>query len=206
MTARRATHALSRIPVQPFREKQSASVFRKSVVSSPPSHPAKRGGSRSSRTWGRLRWTRRRRVRCNRRAMQVVTSCGVRDERRCCGRRSRVVLAPHGRRQGSLVSRGAQPGCEARYQRTDEVNTANGPREEREGSRKTIAWGMPADSGASAVNTRVLAFFYYPSALEAAPASGTGHSPRPLFDEGGDFGITSGQDLPASVKSCLAVC
>jgi hypothetical protein len=51
--------------------------------------------------------------------------------------------------------RGAQPGCEALLQRTDGVNNANGPREEREGHRKTIAWGMPDVSGASAVNTGV---------------------------------------------------
>jgi len=54
-----------------------------------------------------------------------------------------------------MESRGAQPGCEARHFRTDGVNTSNGPREEHEGSRKTIAWGMPGDSGASAVNTGV---------------------------------------------------
>jgi hypothetical protein len=46
-------------------------------------------------------------------------------------------------------------------------------------SRKTIAWGMPDDSGASAVNTRVLT--YYPSACEAAGALGTRHSPRPRY-------------------------
>ena len=38
--------------------------------------------------------------------------------------------------------------------RADDGGTA-GPREEREISRKTIAWGMPDVSGASAVNTRV---------------------------------------------------
>jgi len=54
-----------------------------------------------------------------------------------------------------MESRGARPGCEARHFRTDGVNTANGPREEREGHRKTTAWGMPGDSGASAVNTGV---------------------------------------------------
>ncbi len=36
----------------------------------------------------------------------------------------------------------------------DGVNKASGPREERGVSRKTIAWGMPDVSGASAVNTR----------------------------------------------------
>jgi len=62
---------------------------------------------------------------------KLVSGCGARDERRCCGRRNRVVLAPHGRRQGSFGSRGAQPGCEARIARTDGVNNTNGPREER---------------------------------------------------------------------------
>jgi len=34
------------------------------------------------------------------RAARLVSDRGVRDERQCRGRRSRVVLAPHGRRQG----------------------------------------------------------------------------------------------------------
>jgi len=65
------------------------------------SRPTPRGVSRSSRTRGGMRWTRRCRVRevIAGRA-KLVSERGVRDERRCCGRRSRVVLAPHGRRQG----------------------------------------------------------------------------------------------------------
>ena len=35
----------------------------------------------------------------------------------------------------------------------DGVNKAIGPRGERGASRQTIAWGMPGDSGASAVKT-----------------------------------------------------
>ena len=141
----------------------------------------------------------------DRRAMQVVSGCGGRDERRCCGRRSRVVLAPHGRRQGPCGSRGAQPGCEALFARSDGVNTANGPREEHEGHRKTIAWGMPGESGASAVNTRVLTFFTTPahSRLRVLRAPGI---PRALcLMRAKTTRITSGQELPASVKSCLAV-
>ena len=52
-----------RIPVQPFREKYSASVFRKYVLSS--AHPVpSRGALRPNRheTWGGVRWTRAARL------------------------------------------------------------------------------------------------------------------------------------------------
>jgi len=61
----------------------------------------------------------------------------------------------------------------------DGVNKAIGPREEHGVSRKTIAWGMPGDSGASAVNTGVHNQLPI-CAHQAAGASGTRHSPRPL--------------------------
>jgi len=37
--------------------------------------------------------------------------------------------------------RGAQPGCEALFQRADGVNKSNGPREEREGNVKPLRGG-----------------------------------------------------------------
>ena len=43
----------------------------------------------------------------------------------------------------------------------DGVNKAIGPRGERGVSCKTIAWGMPDDSGASAVNTGVHIHYHY---------------------------------------------
>jgi hypothetical protein len=66
--------------------------------------------------------------------------------------------------------------------RADDGGTA-GPREEREISRKTIAWGMPDVSGASAVNTGVHTQLTL-CAHQAAGALGTRHSPRPLFFRG----------------------
>ena len=195
----------SRIAARLSREKYFASVFRKYVLAFRSSRPTARGVSRSSRTRGGLWWTRRCRVRkvIAGRA-KLVSGCGVRDELQCRGRRSRVVLAPHGRRQGSLLLRGARPGWEARQQRTDGVNTANGPRGEREGHRKTIAWGMPDVSGASAVNTCVLVFLLSHTAHRAAGASSTRHSPRPWFRRARVQGITSGRAAPASVKACHA--
>jgi len=62
--------------------------------------------------------------------------------------------------------------------RADDGGTA-GPREEREISRKTIAWGMP-DVFRCFRCEYSGAYFTTPSALEAAGALGTRHSPRPL--------------------------
>jgi len=118
--ARRATHVAVQIAVQPSREKYSTSNFQKKCDLISPSRPIARGVSRSSRTRGGLWWTRRCRVRevIAERA-KLVSGHGLPGERRCCGWRSRVVLAPHGRRQGPDGSRGAQPGCEAQFSRTD---------------------------------------------------------------------------------------
>ena len=133
---RRANHSPLRNPVQPSGKKYSASVFRKSMVSVSPSCLAKRGGSRSSRTSGGMRWTRAARL----------TSALV------CGRRSRVVLAPLCRRQvRKTPTRRADDG----------VNKAIGPRGEHGVSRKTIAWGMPECFRCLAVNTGVHIHYHY---------------------------------------------
>ena len=69
---------------------------------------------------------------------------------------------------------------------------------------KTIAWGMPDVSGASAVNTRV--HTKLPSAHEAAGALGTRHSPRPLFFEGRTiYSQTSGATCRENANACLDV-
>jgi len=138
-----------------------------------PSRLAKRGGSRSSRTSGGMRWTR----------MVRLTSALSR------GRRSRVVLAPLCRRQvRKTPTRRADDG----------VNKAIGPRGERGRSRKTIAWGMPDDSGASAVNTGVHPFTTL-CAHQAVGASSTRHPPRPLFQRAIEF-------LPSSRAHRAAEC
>ena len=116
-----------------------------------PSRLAKRGGSRSSRTSGGMRWTRAARL----------TSALV------CGRRSRVVLAPLCR-------------CQVRKTPTrradDGVNKAIGPRGERGRSRKTIAWGMPECFRCLAVNTGV----HYLNSLMRTPGCGCiGHPAFP---------------------------
>jgi len=102
-----------------------------------------------------------------------------------------------------MVSRGAQPGCEARHQRTDGVNKSNGPRGEREGIR-TIAWGMPDVSGASAVNTCVHTSLLH-SAHRAAGALGTRHSPRPCYWRARDFRQSSGMSCRETTKVCVGV-
>ena len=119
-------------PVQPSREKYSASVFRKNMIYS--RHPvlATRGASRV--------------------VTNVGTGCGGRksvgrDGSQGGFRRERFERAsttgadadgevvwfwrPRVGVKVSMASRGARPGCEALLQRTDGVKTANGPREER---------------------------------------------------------------------------
>ena len=59
-----------------------------------------------------------------------------------------------------------------------------GHRGERAISRKTIARGMPGDSGVTVVTTLVCLFYF---ACEAAGASSARHSLRPLKSEGGNF-------------------
>ena len=75
--------------------------FSENCVLIRPSRPDAEGRSANRhQTWGGMRWTRQCRVRLISQGEAIRERCGVRDERRCRGRRSRVVLAPHGRRQG----------------------------------------------------------------------------------------------------------
>ena len=69
--------------VKPKNQKYSASLVAQITGMTPPVSPDERGGSRSSRTRGGMRWTRSL----------------ANDERRRRGRRSRVVLAPRRWRQ-----------------------------------------------------------------------------------------------------------
>src|SRR5213596_1097786 len=58
------------------------------------------------------------------------------------------------------------------------VSNKPGHRGEREGSRKTIARGMPGETGVTVV-TMLVCLFYF--ACEAAGASSARHSLRPLI-------------------------
>jgi hypothetical protein len=90
-----------------------------------------------------------------------------------CGRRSRVVLTPRRWRQV----------CERQLSQAT-VARKPGHRGERDISRKTIARGMPGDSGVTVVTTLVC---YLHTAHEATGASGARHSLRPLISESGTF-------------------
>src|SRR5712672_4656264 len=64
------------------------------------------------------------------------------------------------------------------------VSNKPGHRGEREVSRKTIARGMPGETGVTVVTTLVCLFYF---ACEAAGASSARHSLRPLISEGGTY-------------------
>jgi hypothetical protein len=107
-------------------------------------------------------------------AIVTDVGCGMRWTRACQrrmtlirGRRSRVVLTPRRWRQV----------CERQLSQAT-VARKPGHRGERDISRKTIARGMPGDSGVTVVTTLVC---YLHTAHEAAGASSARHSLRPLF-------------------------
>src|SRR4030081_3522930 len=88
------------------------------------------------------------------------------DDRRICGRRSRVVLAPRRWRQvGGVISAG------------DGGKQARSPGRARRKPLKPLRAGMPGVSGATVV-TNARAFY---TTRAAAGALGARHSPRPLF-------------------------
>ena len=109
------------------------------------------GRSRSSRTWGGMRWTR-----------AAPLTNGAR-----CGRRSRVVLTPRRWRQvgGS-------------HSADDGDKKARSPGRSRNKPLKPSRAGMPGDPGGPVVATLVC---HQHTAHEAAGATGTRHSPRPLI-------------------------
>src|SRR5712672_3557352 len=81
------------------------------------------------------------------------------------------------------------------------VSNKLGHREEREVSRKTIARGMPGETGVTVVTTLVCLFFI---THEAAGASSARHSLRPLISGGGKFRQTSRAWRGEIAKPCLA--
>jgi hypothetical protein len=123
----------------------------KSAISITPSRPGKRGVSRTSGTRDGMRWTQ---------TASLTNEAG-------CGRQSRVVLAP---RRWCQV-------CGAIHRRRWLTSPAH--RGDHGVTVKTIARGMPGDSGEPVVTTLVCSTL--PIAREAMGAAGTRHSLRPLL-------------------------
>jgi hypothetical protein len=91
---------------------------------------------------------------------------GAADERHRGGRRSRVVLTPRCWRQV------------LREETRDDGDNKPITGESAEETVKTVAWGMPGESGVTVVTTLVCFFTF---AREAAGASSARHSLRPLM-------------------------
>jgi hypothetical protein len=72
-------------------------------------------------------------------------------------------------------------------------------RGERDISRKTIARGMPGDSGVTVVTMLVCSFYF---ACEAAGASSARHSLRPLFRERDAYNKTRAKMRREIAKLC----
>jgi hypothetical protein len=139
-----------------------------------------RGGWRSSRTRGGMRWTRAHQARIrDRRAGQKPVSDQTARGRMMwpSGRRSRVVLTPRRWRQGGgrhLLPNRALGGA---YFRRRWWQTSPVTKESTKETVKTIACGNAGCPGVSAVTTRVLSTL----AHGAAGAAGTRRSPRPVI-------------------------
>jgi len=80
------------------------------------------------------------------------------------------------------------------------VSNKPGHRGEREVSRKTIARGMPGETGVTVV-TMLVCLFYF--ACEAAGASSARHSLRPLISESGTFWQTSRETCGEIAELCF---
>ena len=106
------------------------------------------------------------------------------------GRRSRVVLTPRRWRQAR---------DDAMHHTGDGDNKARSPGRVRRKPLKPSRAGMPGDPGELVVtNARA----YY-STRAAAGATGTRHSPRPLFSEGGTSEQNSGASRGEKAEACL---
>jgi hypothetical protein len=109
----------------------------------------------TSLTRGRMRWTQ---VALKTRALS-------------CGRRSRVVLTPRRWCQVRGIRSAGDGGQNARSTGESTIYAV-----------KTIAWGMPGDSG---VTCMLVCAFYTILHTRPRGASGARHSLRPQFGEGG---------------------
>jgi hypothetical protein len=106
-----------------------------------------------------------------------------------CGWRSRVVLTPRRWRQVGESNFTNDGGKQARS-----------PRRARRKPLKPLRAGMPGDPGATVV-TNARAIY---STRAAAGATGTRHSPRPLF-RGGRITQNSGASCRGKAKVCLTL-
>jgi hypothetical protein len=127
-----------------------------------------------------VRWTRQRFARdgiAGRVGERPVSDQQRADERCSCVRRSRVVLTPRRWRQVRGVA-SARPGLDKTYPLGDGGKRARSPGRARRKPLKPLRAGMPGDAGVLVV-TRVRSTTT--SAHEAAGATGTRRSPRPLW-------------------------
>src|SRR5712672_652725 len=126
-----------------------------------------------------MRWTRQRFARdgiAGRVGERPVSDQQRADERCCSVRRSRVVLTPRRWRQVRGV-KSAQPGLDKNISVGDGGKTARSPGRARRKPLKPLRAGTSGDSG---VLVYSCAFLPMQSAHEAAGATGTRRSPRPL--------------------------
>jgi hypothetical protein len=180
----RLNDTISESHVYPPSQKYSHFPFHANHLHIPPRLVPQRGGSRSSRTRGGMRWTpahqarehdrragakaceRSNGARTNDVAQRTAKSCGP-DAPTLASRRRKAPL-PNRALGGASFRR--------RWWQTSPVT-----KESAKETVKTIACGNAGCSGVSAVDTRVLSTF----AHEAAGAAGTRRSPRPLIFLGG---------------------
>src|SRR5258705_10921051 len=172
------------ISVQPHLQKyfrSHAPQIKSRTLAIPPHY---RGGSRSSRTRGGMRWTRQR-FACDGIAGRVARPVSSHPAR------GRETIAADGkivwsRRPDAGVKfaevLSALPGSDKTISANDGGKRARSPGRARHKPLKPLRAGMPGDSGVPVASTPVLSTF----AQGAAGAAGTRHSPRPCF-KGGTF-------------------
>jgi hypothetical protein len=117
----------------------------------------------------------------------AVDADALKDERRCRGRRSRVVLTPRRRRQ---VSR--------RYSRGDGDKQARSPGRARSSLLKPLRAGMPGDSGDLAVTMLVWFIFF--------PTRGCGCNGHPAFPTPSIFGAKDSCTTRAHRAAGMRIC
>src|SRR6266404_42725 len=120
----------------------------------------KRGVGHRHERWGGKRWTRQRQAREVIAGRFSVSDRQRVDERRCGVRQSRVVLAPVAGVKSAEVFSGPT-GSGKTFNPPMTVTRRIRRRGEHEISRKTIARGMPGQSGGPVVTTLVWFYFFH---------------------------------------------
>ena len=157
----------------------------------PPSRPSRGAFRDRHERWAGMRWTRQRLAREGLQGgfFESVSDQQHADERRCCVRRSHVVLTPRRWRQvwrSRVGPTGLRQNTSARrrWQKSPDTRARRKP-------LKPLRAGMSGDSGVLVV-TRVRSTIII--AHETAGALGIRHSPRPL--SGGWFLARLGCSAP----------